>query len=413
MPKQAKRVIMLADCQSFYASIEKATHPEYANQPLVVAGDPARRSGIVLAACPLAKRYGIKTAERLGEAVAKCPQLVIIRPRMAEYIRVSMHITDILNSYTDLVEPYSIDEQYLDLTASLSLFGDPLQIAKHIQDRILVETGVYTRIGISENKVLSKMACDNFAKKNKTGIFWLHKEALPTLLWPLPVGSMFMVGSRMKRHLQRMGIYTIGDLAQFPLTSLKERWGINGEVLWRIANGLDSSPVTNGIASEQKGIGHQMTLPRDYTSWQEIKVVLLELAELVCQRCRAKGYMGVTVTVNCRGADFDVPQGFSRQITMAEPSNITLEVYRLAAHLFRQHWAGYPIRQIGVSLTGLVSDREYQLTLFGNREQKMSLERATDRLKSRFGNAVILRAVSLTEAGQARERAKKIGGHYK
>ena len=123
--------------------------------------------------------------------------------------------------------------------------------------------------------------------------------------------------------------------------------------------------------------------------------------------------MGVTVTVNCRGADFDVPQGFSRQITMAEPSNITLEVYRLAAHLFRQHWAGYPIRQIGVSLTGLVSDREYQLTLFGNREQKMSLERATDRLKSRFGNAVILRAVSLTEAGQARERAKKIGGHYK
>ncbi len=146
MPRQDRRVIMLADCQSFYASVEKSAHPEYKDRPLVVAGDPARRSGIILAACPLAKSYGITTAERLGEALAKCPDVVVVRPRMAEYIRVSLHITRILQSYTDLVEPYSIDEQFLDVTGSLDLFGSPETIARSIQSRVMDETGVYIRI---------------------------------------------------------------------------------------------------------------------------------------------------------------------------------------------------------------------------------------------------------------------------
>lgn len=413
MRKQSKRIIMLADCQSFYASVEKAAHPEYRNQPLVVAGDPARRSGIILAACPIAKKHGVTTAERLGEALAKYPKLVIIRPRMEEYIRVSLQITEILQSYTDLVEPYSIDEQHLDLTSSLSLFGDPVNIAKSIQQRIMTETGIYTRIGISENKVLSKMACDNFAKKNETGIFWLPKHDMQTVLWPLPVHKMFMIGSRMTQHLYRMGISTIGNLAQTPLPRLKGRWGINGEVIWRIANGIDSSPVTPGTHNQQKGIGHQMTLPRDYYNLKDIEVVILELSELVCQRCRAKGYMGSVVVVGCQGADFDWPLGFSRQMKISDPTNITNEVYEVASRLFRQHWTGYPIRQIGVSLTGLISDTGYQLTLFSDREKKMILERTTDMIKRKFGDDAILRAVSLTAAGQAKDRSQKIGGHYK
>jgi DNA polymerase-4 len=411
--KTSKRVIMLADCQSFFASVEKAAHPEYANKPLVVAGDPNRRSGIVLAACPIAKRYGITTAERLGEALAKCPGLVVIRPRMAEYIRVSLQITEILHSYTDLVEPYSIDEQYLDMTGSLTLFGDPVTIAKHIQQRVKQETGIYTRIGISYCKVVSKMACDNFAKKNETGIFTLPRERLPSDLWPLPVQKMFMVGSRMNRHLWRMGIRTIGELAQTPISRLKARWGINGEVLWRIANGIDTSPVTPDTHNTQKGIGHQMTLPRDYDTLEEIEVALLELSVFVCQRCRAKGYMGSVVTVNCQGADFERPRGFSRQMKMPEPTNITDEVYRTARRLFCAFWDGFPIRRIGVTLTDLSSDAEYQLTLFGNREKKMALEKATDWIKRKYGDDAIIRAVSLTAAGQAKDRARKIGGHYK
>ncbi|HEX7056004.1 MAG TPA: DNA polymerase IV [Bacilli bacterium] len=412
MNKQ-ERVIMLFDAQSFYASVEKAAHPQYRDKPVVVAGDPARRTGIVLAACPLAKKYGVTTAERLGEALKKCPELVVIRPSMSEYIKVSLQITEILRSYTDLVEPYSIDEQFADMTASLKLFGSAEAIAASVQAKIKNDTGIYVRAGISSNKVLSKMACDNFAKKNATGIFTLPPNDIATLLWPLPIQDMFMIGSRMARHLLRMHIRTIGDLAQKPLQTLTNRWGVNGEVIWRIANGMDSSPVSVHTYDAQKGIGQQMTLPRDYATLEEIETVILELSELVCQRSRAKGYAGWVVNVGCQGADFDRPFGFYRQRKIADPTNITDEVYPVACEIFRLHWNGLPIRKIAVALTELVEDREYQLLLFTDREKKRRLERATDAIKERFGNSAIMRAISLTAAGQARDRAQKIGGHYK
>ncbi|MDQ0661435.1 DNA polymerase IV [Paenibacillus sp. W2I17] len=414
MPRQDRRVIMLADCQSFYASVEKSAHPEYKDRPLVVAGDPARRSGIILAACPLAKSYGITTAERLGEALAKCPDVVVVRPRMAEYIRVSLHITRILQSYTDLVEPYSIDEQFLDVTGSLDLFGSPETIARSIQSRVMDETGVYIRIGISDTKVVSKMACDLYAKKVPSGICTLPRKDLPSTIWEKPVRDMFMVGSRMAQHLYKMGVHTIGDLAQTPLSRLRERWGVNGEVLWRIARGIDDSPVKPGTYShQQQGIGHQMTLPRDYDSWEDIKVVLLELAELVSRRSRDKSLMGHVVSVGCRGQDYDRPTGFSRQMKVNEPTNITDEVYDAAAALFLRHWDGLPIRRISVSLTGLVPDSEVQLSWFDDRERKRELERATDDIKRRYGETAIMRASSLCSSAQAHERSHKIGGHYK
>lgn len=414
MPRKDGRVIMLADCQSFYASVEKSAHPEYRDRPLVVAGDPARRSGIILAACPLAKSYGITTAERLGEALAKCPDVVVIRPRMAEYIRVSLHITRILQSYTDLVEPYSIDEQFLDVTGSLDLFGSPETIARSIQDRVMEETGVYIRVGISDTKVVSKMACDLYAKKVPGGIYTLPRKDMQATLWNKPVRDMFMVGSRMGQHLYKMGIHTIGDLAQTPLSRLRERWGVNGEVLWRIARGIDDSPVKPGTyAHQQQGIGHQMTLPRDYESWEDIKVVLLELAELVSRRSRDKSLMGHVVSVGCRGQDYDRPTGFSRQMKVNEPTNITDEVYDAAAALFLRHWDGLPIRRISVSLTGLVPDSEVQLSWFDDRERKRELERATDDIKRKFGETAIMRASSLCSSAQAQDRSHKIGGHYK
>lgn len=411
--ERKKRVIMLADCQSFYASVEKSAHPEYTNRPLVVAGDPARRSGIILAACPLAKTYGITTAERLSDALAKCPDVVVVRPRMAEYIRVSLHITSILQSYTDLVEPYSIDEQFLDVTGSLRLFGTPEEIALQIQQQVWDETGVRVRIGISDTKVVSKMACDLFAKKNKTGIYVLPKEEIAERLWSIPIRDMFMVGSRMAHHFYKMGIHTIGDLARTPLPRLRDRWGVNGEVLWRIANGLDDSPVRpSTFTQQQKGIGHQMTLPRDYTTWSEIRVVLLELAELVARRAREKSLMGRVVSVGCRGIDFDRPTGFSRQMKIDEPTQITAEVYRAASELFQRYWDGQPVRRVGVSLTELIPDTEYQLTWFDNREQQRELEKATDAIKRKFGDTAIIRASSLQHAGQAHDRSRKIGGHY-
>ena len=410
---KSERVVMLADCQSFYASVEKADHPQHKDRPLIVAGDPERRSGIVLAACPLAKQYGVTTAETLGTALAKCPDLVVMRPRMERYISVSMQITNIMKQFTDLVEPYSIDEQHLDVTGSLSLFGEPKRLALMIQEKIRRETGIYSRFGISYNKAVSKMACDNFAKKNANGLYVLPREAVSKVLWPLPIRQMFMVGSRMERHLLRMGIRTIGELATLPLARLRQRWGVNGEVLWRLANGIDDSPVDPNSHQGEKSIGHEMTLPRDYYSLEETAVPLLELTELVCRRCREKGYMGGVVSVGCRGADFDHPTGFYRQMKLPDPTNVTKQVYDGVMRLFRRHWDGQPVRKVGVTLTGLVRDDEYQLTLFDERPRYQALERATDEIKRRFGESAIFRAVSLTGAGQARDRAGKIGGHYR
>lgn len=218
-----ERVILLSDCQSFYASVEKASNPQYSNKPLIVAGDPARRSGIVLAACPLAKSFGITTAETLKEALAKCPEVIVVRPHMQQYIDVSSQITDILRKFSDLVEPYSIDEQFIDIISSLSLFGSPRQIATTIQDLIRRNTGVRARIGIGYSKVTAKMACDLWAKKNPEGLFTLTQEELPDVLWPLPISELFMVGRRMSAHFQSMGLTTIGHLAQMPLSELKWR----------------------------------------------------------------------------------------------------------------------------------------------------------------------------------------------
>ncbi|MEI7027491.1 DNA polymerase IV [Paenibacillus sp. y28] len=409
---QAHRTIFLADCQSFYASVEKAAHPGYKERPLVVAGDPARRSGIVLAACPLAKARGITTAQRLGEALSRCSDLVVVQPHMEQYIRVSLQITDILRCYSDLVEPYSIDEQFLDLTGSQELLGGPLDIARHIQLRVLQETGVYTRIGISENKVLAKMACDNFAKKHPEGIYTLPNSKLDEL-WRLPVHCMFMIGSRMTQHLQHMGIQTIGELAGTPLGKLRAKWGMNGEVLWRIANGIDNSPVTVHAHDRQQAIGHQMTLPRDYSTEADLHVILLELADLVCRRCRAKRSMGQVVSVGCQGADYEHPGGFYRQMKLHEPTNLAEDVYHAAKQLLQRHWDGLPVRKVAVNLSGLVSDRVVQLHLFEDRDKKLALAHVTDRIKQKYGDAAIIRAASRLDAGQAEDRAGKIGGHYK
>lgn len=422
--KSSNRIIMLGDCQSFYASVEKADHPEYKDRPLVVAGDPERRSGIVLAACPLAKAKGVATTDTLGEALAKCPDLVVIKPRMQKYIDVSMQITDIYKTYTDLVEVFSIDEQFLDLTGSMHLFAEtPEEMAKLIQDQVMAATGVYTRFGISNNKTLAKTACDNFGKKNRNGIYTLTKENLADTLWKLPVSDMYMVGTRMTRHFNAMGLNTIGSVAQTPLGKLKQmmrrKFGknsdIKAELYWRIANGIDDSPVRPGTHQvAPKSVGHMMTLPRDYRKLEEIKVPLLILTEQVCQRCRSLGFMAQVVSVGCMGADFDRPTGFSRQLKMEDPSNITNQVYRWACRLLEMYWDGLPIRRIGISVTQLTTDSEYQLSLFDNRREKsMALERVTDALKHKYGDSIVMRAASKTEAGQALDRSNKIGGHYK
>ncbi|MCD9023286.1 DNA polymerase IV [Cohnella silvisoli] len=416
-----KRTIFLIDGQSFYASVEKAAHPEYKNRPVAVAGDPARRSGIILAACPLAKARGVTTAERLGEALGKCPELVIIRPRMQTYITVSLLITEIFESFTELVEPFSIDEQFLDVTHSINHFGSPEEIARQIQTRVMLSTGVWSRVGIGPTKILAKTATDNFSKKRNDGVFWLGADNLEDEYWPLHVSKMFMVASRMANHFVNMGLSTIGGIARMPLGEFKKRMrqkmgrqsDIQAEYYWQTANGIDPSPVVALTRPEQKAIGHGMTLPYDYRKFEEIEVVLLELAEEVCRRSRSKGYQGRVLTVGCQGADFDRPTGFYRQMTLPDPTNITHDIAIAARRLFQEHWNGLPVRKLAINLTQLSDDSTYQLTLFDDREKLRKVEKATDGIKNRFGSASIVKASSLLRSGQASERAIKIGGHYK
>lgn len=215
----------------------------------------------------------------------------------------------------------------------------------------------------------------------------------------------------MSRHLERMGIRTIGQLAQFPLDALKKRWGINGEVLWLTANGIDHSSVTRHTFEQQKGIGHQMTLPQDYETLDDLKVILLELSEEVGRRARSKGYVGDTIAVGARGADFDFPTGFHRQTKLVSPTNYGLDLYQAAVQLFTEHWGGYPVRRVSVSLTGLESSSCYQLNFFDSFLKKERLSEAMDKIKEKYGPASLLRGVSLLASSQAVSRSRKIGGH--
>lgn len=409
-----ERVIALIDMQSFYASVEKAKVPSYRDKPLVVAGDPAKRSGIILAACPLAKKFGVTTAEPLWSALQKCPDLIVVRPHMSEYIDVSMHILRILQSYTDMVESYSIDEHFADFTGSQHLFANNTHdLAVLIQQKIMIETGIFCKLGFSENKVCAKLCLDLVSKKIPSGIFHLHKNDLSKYIWDKPVRDMWGIGSRMHKHLYKMGIHTIGDLANTPLYKLRDKWGVNGEVIWRTANGIDDSPVTVDTHRIQKNIGNGLTLPFDLNYGAEVDTILLEISSEVTRRARKKKLMGSVVSVGISGADFDHPTGFHRQMKIADPTNITSEVYEAAKVLFYKHWDRLPVRRVSVSLSELVDSDTYQISLFDNKEQQRAVDKVMDDIKDRFGEISILRASSLTSAGQAREREQRIGGHYK
>jgi len=416
-----ERTIFLVDGQSFYASIEKSAHPELQGKPVAV-GDPERRSGIILAACPIAKARGVTTAERVGEALAKCPDLVVVRPRMQTYISYSLLITEIFESITDQVEPYSIDEQFLDVTGSHSSFGSAEEMARLIQTQIKLATGVWSRVGVGPTKILAKMATDNFAKKRPDGIFRLGPENIAKDLWPLPVHQMFMVASRMTKHFLRMGLPTIGDIARLELGDFKRRMrremkkqsDIQAEYYWQTARGIDPSPVVADIRGELKSISHGKALRSHlYRTLEDIETVLLELVVEVCRRSRRHGRMGRVISVAAAETDGERSSGFSRQITLPQPSSLTHEVAAAAHKLFVDHWSGLPVSRLSVALTDLSDDSVFQLTLFEDRAATYRMERATDRIKDRYGSAAVMRASSLLPSGVARERAAQIGGHYR
>ncbi|MGI6588705.1 MAG: DNA polymerase IV [Peptococcia bacterium] len=394
-----KRTILLADMNAFYASVTQVLEPELLGKPLLIAGNPEKRHGIILAASYEAKKRGVKTGMAIWEAQTYCPQAILRSPNYPAFLDFSNHILQILQDFSPLVEPFSIDEAFVDLTGTENLWGPPLQVGRTIKKRIKEEVGILCSVGIGPSKVVAKMAAD---LQKPDGLVLLTEQDLPQHLWSLPIGKLFGVGKQREQHLYNMGIRTIGDLAQTPVELLKQRFGRVGTRLYEFARGQDSSPVDPHSLDQVKSIGHQITLPRDYTKKEEIKIVLLELAEAVCRRARLGNYQGKTVSLYVRGNDFS---GLNRSGSLPEPTAYPPTVYHLALKLFQQYWPqNKPVRLLGISLSNLICSKYKQLSLFAPEEK---LYTAIDKIKNRFGEKSLLRGSFLLEEGVFYDDKKK------
>lgn len=388
-----KRVILLADMNSFFASCHQAVQPELQGKQVIVAGDPKKRTGIVLAASYPAKALGVKTGMALWEAKALCPGGYFFKPDYRLYVDTCTHILRIMRDFTDLVEPFSIDEAFADLTGVIHLWGPPEKIAVLLKERICSEAGVPCSVGIGPNKLIAKMAA---GVQKPDGLTVLETmDDFKRVFWHRPVRELFGIGPRYEKHLRCYNVRTIGELAVFPLDLLKKRWGKNGEMLWLCANGMDGSPVVPTSLDVSKSIGQQRTLPRDIRGFDKIRVVTLELCEMVARRVRQGGYVGRTVSLTLRDTQM---QFFSSSRSMADYTDLPDEIYRTACEILYRHWdETRAVRLVGVTLGNLVKREHFQYDIFGERMRLSRLARACDAIKDRFGEQAVMRGVSLTE----------------
>jgi len=388
-----ERVIALADMNSFFASCHQAENPGLEGKEVVVAGDPERRAGIVLACSYPCKTKGVKTGMALWEAKRLCPDAYYFKPEHSLYVKYSTRILKIMRDFTDLVEPFSIDEAFMDLTGVIHLFGPPVEIAAKIKNRIRSEVGVLCSIGIGPNKLIAKMAA---GLQKPDGLTMLETvEDYRKVFYPRPVRDLFGVGPRYERHLSCLNIHTIGDLAGFPVEILKKRWGKNGEMLWYCARGVDHSPVALASLDTSRSVGRQKTLPRDLCGFAKIKVIIMELAEVVARRARQGGYVGKTVFLTLRDTQLNF---LSRAMSMGEHTDLPGDIYQTACALLEKHWdESWPVRLVGVTLSNLVKKKYQQLDLFGWKERQAKLANACDAIRDRFGESAIFRGASLLE----------------
>lgn len=389
-----KKVIFLIDMNAFYISCEQTRRPEIKGKPAAVAGDPKKRTGIILTANYEARKFGVRTAMTLGQAMRLCPHLITVPPDHDFYQEKSNHVMDILLSYTPVIEQNSIDEAWLDMTGCEGLSGPPVTAAKRIMGHILNETGLWCSIGISENKFLSKMASD---MKKPLGITELWPKDIEHKLWPLPVSKMYGVGKKTAQKLQNMGIATIKDLALYDRMQLINNIGKNGATLSLNANGIDLDPVTPHKKSDMKSIGRSTTLPEDTSDLEYAKKVLLELSDDVAMTARKYQKMGRTVQIIIKYSDF---KSITRQMTVPKTFQAK-EIFKAGVKLLESNWSQKPIRLIGISLSGFDEQTEYeQISLFdvsegkevkNNSSKNDEIEKTIYSIREKYGSKVIKR----------------------
>ena len=394
----ADRTILHSDLNSFYASVEIRNDPALAGQPVAVGGDEQARHGIVLAANQLAKRHGIRTAEALWSARRKCPELVIVRPHFDEYARFSQAVRQIYLDYTSQIEPMSLDEAFLDVTGSRSLFGDGETIAHTIRRRVKQELGLTVSVGVSFNKIFAKLGSD-YKKPDAVTVF--SRENYRALVWPQPAANLLYVGRATAKKLAGIGVHTIGDLAAADPAALHMLLGKMGPMLHAYANGWDRSPVAEYAAREEaKSIGNMVTAPRDICTPQDADLVLWPLCESVAHRLRRHGLCAGSLSLYIRDVELEV---HTRQCQLAPPTWLARELMEHARALLARHYKWkLPIRTLGVSAGELIpADAvSLQLDLEGAAEKRDKLERierAMDGLKDRYGAAAVRRGTELID----------------
>lgn len=359
--------------------------------PSVVAGDIKKRHGIILAKSIPAKKYGISTGDMISEAKAVCPEIVIADPHYDLYEANSRAFMEILRDFCPIVEQYSIDEAYCDMTEMYPLYGSPIAAAHQLKDRIYRELGFTVNIGISTNKLLAKMASD-FKKPNM--VHTLFPEEIESKMWRLPVSDLFFVGRATAKKLRMLGIHTIGELAKTDVTILKSHFKKQGEIIHGFANGQDINLLIPD-APPNKGYGNSMTIAFDVEDELTAKMFLLSLSEKVCTRLRKDNMIAGVVSVSIQYFDYT---GESRQLTLFTATNTTTEIYHAACRAFDSLWSGQPIRHIGIHTSKVREDDSMrQLTLFDMNqcEKLIRLDRAVDGIRRRFGDDSIMRAAFL------------------
>lgn len=411
MPKQQ---ILCVDMKSFYASCSAVINGlDPLECYLAVVGNKERQGSIVLAASPrLKKEFGIKTGSRMFE-IPNDPRIEIVEPKMSTYLRISTEITRLFHRYLpkEAIHTYSVDESFLKVDGAATLWGDAQTIAKKIRADIEREFQLPCAIGIGPNMLLSKLCLDLEAKKK--GIAeWTYDDVQKKLWQVSPLREMWGIGRRVEKTLNSMGIFSVGQLARYDLAKLEKKFGIMGNQLYHHAWGVDFSDIGAPIIEGQISFGKSQILLRDYKEEHEIKSVILEMCEEVARRARRHRKAGRTISFSLGYSQDEFGGGFNRSRTIAEPTNITMDLYRVCLELFHEHYQGKTVRQIGLSLGNLSEDNELQLNLFDlNRSKKRDLGYVVDGIRHRFGSDALLRAVSYTKAGTAKHRAKLVGGH--
>ena len=386
-----ERIIFHVDANSAFLSWTAAYRVKVLGEtldlrdvPSVIAGDKASRHSIILAKSTPAKKYGIRTGEPLFQALEKCPDLIVAPPDYGLYVEASRHFVQMLRQFSPMVQQYSIDEAWVDMTGTQRLFGAPRLAAEKMRQRIWDELGFTVNVGISSNKLLAKMAGD-FEKPNKVHTLFL--EEMEGKMWPLPVRDLFLVGSATEKKLKGLGIYTIGDLARAELPVLKKRLGKHGETIWHYANGRNAEMVTPE-PEENKGYGNSTTTPEDVVTYSYAYQVILSLCETVAMRMRQDDKCGRCVSIHLRTNEF---QHFSHQTLLHGATNITSELFEAACRIFDEAWDGVtPLRQLGVQVTRLSNEPYQQYDLFSGMSPVQY--ETVDSLRDRFGEDIIRRA---------------------